>query len=127
MSTWGDMARRAEGAVKKEDLNINKMLTMGIVHFVYKKKDVVRKGVTIREGDVREAWGTKKMEIVDRVPHGGDCPPKRVGYTTYFDVEKGDWRVFWEDSIMELEPKIYSYEEFRRATSKPTSDVVPED
>ncbi len=119
MSIWSDLQDTSSGAnVRKEDLNIHEMLKRGIVHFTYLKKDTIRKGVVIKKGTEREAWGTKKMDIVDRVPHGGDCPPKRVGYTTYFDVEKGDWRVFWDDNITDLEPKIYSYDEFERIQEK---------
>ena len=52
------------------------------------------------------------MDIVDKVPHGGDCPPKKLGYTIYFDMEKGDWRAFLNDRIVYIEDKIYSEDEF---------------
>ena len=87
------------GVVRKEDFNIDSMLLKGIVHFKFKKK--LPKGVTDESRAVIcEAWGTKKMDIVDKVPHGGDCPPKRAGYTIYFDMEKGDWRAFLNDRIV---------------------------
>ena len=111
MSIWSDMQDRSEGVVRKEDFNIDSMLPKGIVHFKFKKK--LPKGVTDESRAViREAWGTKKMDIVDKVPHGGDCPPKRAGYTIYFDMEKGDWRAFLNDRIVYIEDKIYSEDEF---------------
>ena len=111
MSIWSDIQDRSEGIVRKEDFDINLMLPKGIVHFKYKKK--LPKGVTDEsKAKIREAWGTKKMDIVDKVPHGGDCPPKRAGYTIYFDMEKGDWRAFLNDRLVYIEDKIYSDDEF---------------
>ena len=111
MSLWSEIQDRSAGEVRKEDFDINLMLPKGIVHFKYKKK--LPKGVTDEsKAKIREAWGTKKMDIVDKVPHGGDCPPKRAGYTIYFDMEKGDWRAFLNDRIVYIEDKIYSDDEF---------------
>ena len=102
MSIWSDIQDRSEGIVRKEDFDINLMFPKGIVHFKYKKK--LPKGVTDEsKAKIREAWGTKKMDIVDKVPHGGDCPPKRAGYTIYFDMEKGDWRAFLNDRLVYVE------------------------
>ena len=111
MSIWSDIQDRSEGTVRKEDFDIDSMLPKGVVHFKFKKK--LPKGVTDEsKAKIREAWGTKKMDIVDKVPHGGDCPPKRAGYTIYFDMEKGDWRAFLNDRIVYIEDKIYSDDEF---------------
>lgn len=111
MSIWSDIQDRSDGTVRKEDFNIDSMLPKGVVHFKFKKK--LPKGVTDEsKAKIREAWGTKKMDIVDKVPHGGDCPPKRAGYTIYFDMEKGDWRAFLNDRIVYIEDKIYSEDEF---------------
>ena len=111
MSIWSDIQGRSEGSVRKEDFDIDSMLPKGVVHFKFKKK--LPKGVTDEsKAKIREAWGTKKMDIVDKVPHGGDCPPKRAGYTIYFDMEKGDWRAFLNDRIVYIEDKIYSEDEF---------------
>ena len=111
MSIWSDIQDRSEGTVRKEDFDIDSMLPKGVVHFKFKKK--LPKGVTDEsKAKIREAWGTKKMDIVDKVPHGGDCPPKRVGYTIYFDMEKGDWRAFRNDRVVYIEDKIYSEDEF---------------
>ena len=111
MSIWSDIQDRSDGTVGKEDFDIDSMLPKGVVHFKFKKK--LPKGVTDEsKAKIREAWGTKKMDIVDKVPHGGDCPPKRAGYTIYFDMEKGDWRAFLNDRIVYIEDKIYSEDEF---------------
>ena len=111
MSIWSDIQDRSGGTVRKEDFDIDSMLPKGVVHFKFKKK--LPKGVTDEsKAKIREAWGTKKMDIVDKVPHGGDCPPKRVGYTIYFDMEKGDWRAFRNDRVVYIEDKIYSEDEF---------------
>lgn len=111
MSIWSDIQDRSGGTVRKEDFDIDSMLPKGVVHFKFKKK--LPKGVTDEsKAKIREAWGTKKMGIVDKIPHGGDCPPKRAGYTIYFDMEKGDWRAFLNDRIVYIEDKIYSEDEF---------------
>lgn len=111
MSIWSDIQDRSGGTVRKEDFDIDSMLPKGVVHFKFKKK--LPKGVTDESrAKIREAWGTKKMDIVDKIPHGGDCPPKRAGYTIYFDMEKGDWRAFLNDRIVYIEDKIYSEDEF---------------
>lgn len=111
MSIWSDIQDRSDGTVRKEDFDIDSMLPKGVVHFKFKKK--LPKGVTDEsKAKIREAWGTKKMDIVDKVPHGGDCPPKRAGYTIYFDMEKGDWRAFLNDRLIYIEDKIYSDDEF---------------
>ena len=111
MSIWSDIQDRSEGTVRKEDFDIDSMLPKGVVHFKFKKK--LPKGVTDEsKAKIREAWGTKKMDIVDKVPHGGDCPPKKLGYTIYFDMEKGDWRAFLNDRLVYIEDKIYSEDEF---------------
>ena len=110
MSIWSDIQDRSDGTVRKEDFDIDRMLPKGVVHFKFKKK--LPKGVTDEsKAKIREAWGTKKMDIVDKVPHGGDCPPKRAGYTIYFDMEKGDWRAFLNDRLVYIEDKIYSEDE----------------
>ena len=111
MSIWSDIQDRSGGTVRKEDFDIDSMLPKGVVHFKFKKK--LPKGVTDEsKAKIREAWGTKKMDIVDKVPHGGDCPPKKLGYTIYFDMEKGDWRAFRNDRVVYIEDKIYSEDEF---------------
>lgn len=111
MSIWSDIQDRSEGTVRKEDFDIDSMLPKGIVHFKFKKK--LPKGETDEsKAKIREAWGTKKMTIVDKIPHGGSCPPKDSGYTIYFDLERGDWRAFRNNRLVYIEDKIYSEDEF---------------
>jgi hypothetical protein len=111
MSIWSDIQDRSEGTVRKEDFDIDSMLPKGVVHFKFKKK--LPRGVTDEsKAKIREAWGTKKMAIVDKIPHGGSCPPKDAGYTIYFDLEKSDWRAFRNDRLVYVEDKIYSEDEF---------------
>ncbi len=111
MSIWSDIQDRSEGTVRREDFDIDSMLPKGIVHFKFKKK--LPRGVTDEsKAKIREAWGTKKMEIVDKIPHGGSCPPRDAGYTIYFDLEKSDWRAFRNDRLVYIEDKIYSEDEF---------------
>ena len=111
MSIWSDIQDRSEGTVRKEDFDIDSMLPKGVVHFKFKKK--LPRGVTDEsKAKIREAWGTKKMAIIDKIPHGGSCPPKDAGYTIYFDLEKSDWRAFRNDRLVYVEDKIYSEDEF---------------
>ena len=111
MSIWSDIQDRSEGTVRREDFDIDSMLPKGIVHFKFKKK--LPRGVTDEsKAKIREAWGTKKMAIVDKIPHGGSCPPRDAGYTIYFDLEKSDWRAFRNDRLVYIEDKIYSEDEF---------------
>ena len=111
MSIWSDIQDRSEGVVRKEDFDIDTMLPKGVVHFKFKKK--LPRGVTDEsKAKIREAWGTKKMAIIDKIPHGGSCPPKDAGYTIYFDLEKSDWRAFRNDRLVYVEDKIYSEDEF---------------
>ena len=111
MSIWSDIEDRSEGVVRKEDFDIDSMLPKGVVHFKFKKK--LPRGVTDEsKAKIREAWGTKKMAIIDKIPHGGSCPPKDAGYTIYFDLEKADWRAFRNDRLVYVDSKIYSEDEF---------------
>lgn len=130
MSVWADIRSKSIGKERRKERSgeyittetmpveemaakVAEMMKLGIVHFVYEKKDKrTRAGVV--KGEVREAWGTKKMDIVDHIPHGGECPPKRVGYTTYFDCEKTGWRVYWDGKLVGFYDEIYTYPEFER-------------
>lgn len=128
MSVWGDIRKIGLGVeTKKEDkvefitpeglsaAELENMLKKGIVHFIFKKKP--RKGQPEDSGATREAWGTKHMDIVEKIPHGGSCPPKEAGYTIYFDLEKADWRAYRDDRLVGTWDHIYSPEEFDRVYS----------
>lgn len=125
MSVWSDMHKKSNGEFRREDAftfqeispeELAKMFTKGIVHFKYRKK--AGKGQPVDSGPVREAWGTKNMSVVSKIPHGGYCPPKQAGYTIYFDVEKGDWRAFKDMLLIGVCPHIFTEEEY--------NDINPE-
>lgn len=127
MSVWADIRKQGNGTdIKVEDLNafddnitpekLQEMLKKGIVHFQYRKKPA--KGQPEGSGSIREAWGTKKMDVVSKVPHGGDCPPKRAGYSIYFDLEKEDWRAFADGRLIGVCNKIFTEEEFAMIYTK---------
>lgn len=89
-----------------DPMELKGLLKKGIVHFRYLKKD----GET-----VRDAWGTKNMEIIkdnSAVPGGGYCPPKAAGYTLYFDLEKGGWRAYLDSNVLGMYDKVMSTSEF---------------
>jgi len=123
MSVWGSMlGRSAASEIRKEDIykfygpsvidaaQLQKMLNTGIVHFKFRKK--AAKGQPWDSGKEREAWGTRVGDVITKVPHGGDCPPKRAGYSIYFDLEKEDWRAFNDNLLLGVCPKVFTEEEF---------------
>ena len=125
MSIWSDIEDRSEGtSVRAKEMNdfkdpsvispakLQEMLKTGIVHFQYRKKP--KKGQPEDSGEIRDAWGTKQMTIVSKIPYGGDCPPKRAGYSIYFDLEKEDWRAFAEWRLIGVCPKILTQDEFNK-------------
>ena len=125
MSIWSDIEDRSEGtSVRAKEIydfkdpsvispaKLQEMLKTGIVHFQYRKKP--KKGQPEDSGEIRDAWGTKQMTIVSKIPYGGDCPPKRVGYSIYFDLEKEEWRAFAEWRLIGVCPKILTQDEFNK-------------
>ena len=125
MSIWSDIEDRSEGAsVRAKEMydfkdpsvispaKLQEMLRTGIVHFQYRKKP--KKGQPEDSGEIRDAWGTKQMTIVSKIPYGGECPPKRVGYSIYFDLEKEDWRAFADWRLIGVCPKILTQYEFNK-------------
>ena len=125
MSIWSDIEDRSEGtSVRTKELydfkdpsvispaKLQEMLKTGIVHFQYRKKP--KKGQPEDSGEIRDAWVTKQMTIVSKIPYGGECPPKRVGYSIYFDLEKEDWRAFADWRLIGVCPKILTQDEFNK-------------
>lgn len=65
-------------------------LANGIAHFVFRKKD----------GSLREAWGTTQRNIASAKVNGRGVDRETYNTTAYFDVEKGAWRSFrWETLV----------------------------
>lgn len=59
----------------------------GVAHFIFKKKD----------GSYREAWGTTQSNIANAKTNGRGISREVYKTTAYFDIEKGEWRSFrWE-------------------------------
>lgn len=133
MSIWNDIINESVGTepefveigsrITPEDLD--RMLKNGVVHFVFRKK--AKKGQPEESGEIRDAWGTRKGTIITRIPHGGECPPKNVGYTVYFDIEKDDWRVFRSDRLIGIYDKVYDDSEFAKAYTKYKAELAKED
>ena len=73
--------------------NLKKSLKEGVVTFQFKKKD----------GSIRTATGTTNKGTLEYVYNfkGGDGP-SRYGYTSYWDVEKEDWRCFNENELIAI-------------------------
>ena len=70
--------------------NLKTKLANGVAHFVYLKKD----------GTVREAWGTTQNNIAKAKTNGRGVNRELYSTTAYYDVEKGEWRSFrWETLI----------------------------
>jgi hypothetical protein len=125
MSAWGEMRQRSSGGtnVRKEDAykfvdpsvidaaQLAKMLNTGIVRFKFRKK--AAKGQPWDSGKERIAWGTRVSNVITKIPHGGDCPPKRAGYSIYFDLEKDDWRAFNDNLLLGVCPTVFTEEEFK--------------
>lgn len=70
--------------------NLKTKLSNGICHFIYMKKD----------GELREAWGTTQGNIARAKTNGRGVSREHYKTTAYYDVEKGEWRSFrWETLI----------------------------
>lgn len=70
--------------------NLKTKLANGVAHFVFLKKN----------GEVREAWGTTKKELAASKTNGRGESRENYCTTAYFDIEKGSWRSFrWETLI----------------------------
>ncbi len=62
----------------------------GTCHFIYMKKD----------GSVREAFGTLNAALCNKHINGRGQSPETWGCSCYFDVEKGQFRSFrWQNII----------------------------
>lgn len=83
----------------KESLQqkLNRLLkTEDVVKFTFKKKN----------GELRHARGTKKMDKIESIDEGaipsGKGTPK-TGVIVYFDLDKSAWRSFQEESLVSIE------------------------
>lgn len=70
--------------------NLKTKLANGVVHFIYLKKD----------GTLREAWGTTQSNIAKAKTNGRGVNRELYSTTAYYDIEKGEWRSFrWETLV----------------------------
>lgn len=72
---------------------IKELLNAGPVRFSFRKKD----------GSVREAYGTRNVDIVnehDATPKGTGV--EAVGVTRYYDLDKNAWRCFLDSEFIEV-------------------------
>lgn len=66
-------------------------MSKGIVTFQYLKNN----------GRIRTAKGTLNPDMVeDNYAFKGGSGPKDYGYTSYWDVEKNDWRCFHDSKFV---------------------------
>lgn len=111
----GSIKRSNTDEVRKEDENtlrevsiteFDEMIQKGVVKFQYMKKD----GKT-----VRLAVGTRNLDLVEKGFRGGICIPKeRAGYSTYFDLDVEDWRVFHDENLMGVFGGVKTLEDYLR-------------
>lgn len=67
-----------------------RQMRAGTCHFLYVKKD----------GSVREAFGTLNPTLCDKHINGRGISPENWGCSCYFDCEKGAFRSFrWQNII----------------------------
>lgn len=80
-----------EKSIDTKITELKSKMHAGIVEFTYIKKD----------GTERKAKGTLHTDIIEEL--GGALPTGQItppSYTTrYFDVDKGEWRSFINDSL----------------------------
>ena len=91
-SVIASRTQSAEMGVMKAMLidSLKTKLANGIAHFIFKKKD----------GTLREAWGTTQRNIASAKVNGRGADRESFYTTAYFDVEKGAWRSFrWETLV----------------------------
>ena len=84
--------------------NLIEMLRSDIVKFEFEKKD----------GSVRVAYGTRNPKIIAAVigtvdAKEGTKKPAKVGFVTYFDMEKGSFRCFAEERFLGVDEEHATY------------------
>ena len=72
--------------------NLKSKLQNGIAHFTFIKKN----------GELRECWGTTQKNLAKAKTNGNGESRENYCTTAYFDVEKGAWRSFRWESLVEV-------------------------
>ena len=100
----GDTIRRANvianrvgndviGVIKAQMIDLLKnKLQNGVAHFIYQKKD----------GSIREAWGTTSYDLVKANVNGRGIERDYVNCVCYWDVEKGGFRSFRFENLIQV-------------------------
>ena len=71
---------------------LKQQLRRGVVHFFYVKTN----------GEIREAWGTTNAALACKHTTGRGVSRERYATTAYFDIERGAWRSFRWENILEV-------------------------
>lgn len=70
------------------------------------RKDVVTFQYKKNNGQIRTAKGTLNPNLVeDNYCFRGGHGPKEYGYTSYWDVERNDWRCFCDNKLVAIVEK----------------------
>lgn len=72
--------------------NLKEKLRNGVAHFIFIKKN----------GEVREAFGTTNAAVAAKYTNGNGISREYFKTTAYFDIEKGEWRSFRWESIVNV-------------------------
>ena len=72
--------------------NLKTKLANGVAHFIFLKKD----------GSLREAWGTTQPNIAKAKTNGRGVSRELYKTTAYYDVEKGEWRSFRCETLVQV-------------------------
>ena len=72
--------------------NLKEKLRNGVAHFIFIKKN----------GEIREAFGTTNSSVASKYTNGNGISREYFKTTAYFDIEKGEWRSFRWESIVNV-------------------------
>lgn len=72
--------------------NLKEKMSAGVAHFVFVKKN----------GEAREAWGTLNRSLVSKYINGRGESREVYATSAFFDVEKGQWRSFRWETIVQI-------------------------
>lgn len=105
-----------ESIVKGKMVSISSFITMlrsDIVKFQFEKKD----------GSLRIAYGTRNPKIIAAIigtsaATSGTKRPPRIGFVTYFDMEKESFRCFAEERFLGVLEEHADYEPKRLAENE---------
>ena len=78
---------------KSDEMGVMKTkLQNGIAHFTFIKKN----------GELRECWGTTQPNLAKAKTNGNGESRENYCTTAFFDIEKGAWRSFRWESLVEV-------------------------